>query len=151
ADAAGSTKPAAAETGPAMKKAVLGAEAPDFELTSLDGEKVKLSDYRGKTVVLEWFNPQCPFVKQSHTEGTLKGMAKRYRDDGVVWLAINSNKAGSQGASVEAMKEGRESFGIDYPILLDPDGTVGKAYGAKHTPHMYVIHPDGRLVYRGAL
>ena len=112
---------------------------------------MRLADFKGKTVVLEWFNPGCPFVKLSHTEGSLKGLAKERSKAGVVWLAINSGAEGRQGASVEENKQGAQAFGIDYPILLDREGTVGKAYGATNTPHMFVIDPEGRLVYGGAI
>jgi peroxiredoxin len=134
-----------------LAKAEIGKEAPGFMLASLDGAAVTLADHKGKIVVLEWFNPGCPFVKQSHGEGQLKGMAKRYQRDGVVWLAINSNKPGSQGSEPEEMREGKESWAMSYPILLDPEGRVGKAYGAERTPHMYVIDAKGTLVYRGAI
>ncbi|MEM1034120.1 MAG: thioredoxin family protein [Myxococcota bacterium] len=131
--------------------AVLGQAAPDFTLTDLDGKTHRLADYRGKTVVLEWFNPDCPFVRQSHTEGTLKGLAQTMVGDDLVWLAVNSGAPGKQGHGREANQAGRTRYGIDHPILLDPSGAVGKAYGAKRTPHMYVIDPTGKLVYRGAI
>ena len=153
-----STTPTATEAAPAApstvapaEPAVLGRAAPDFTLTDLEGKSHKLSDYEGKTVVLEWFNPDCPFVRQSHTEGTLKGMADKFVGDDVVWLAINSNAEGMQGHGKAANEAGRERYGIEHPILLDPNGAVGKAYGAKRTPHMYVIAPGGKLVYRGAI
>jgi peroxiredoxin len=129
----------------------LGAAAPDFELPDLDGKKVKLSDYRGKVVVLEWFNPECPFVKQSHEEGSLKTMAERSVADGVVWLAIDSNALGKQGSDVETIRAGIQRFGMKHPVLLDPEGKVGRMYGATRTPHMYVIDAAGVLVYRGAI
>lgn len=132
-----------------LQKAQLGEPAPDFTLTTLDGDKFTLSDHAGKIVVLEWFNPDCPFVKQAHLEGSLKGLAKRH--EGVVWVAINSNAKGKQGHDPARNRERREQFGFDYPIALDADGTVGRAYGAEHTPHMYVIDPEGKLVYRGGL
>lgn len=131
--------------------AVLGKSAPDFTLKGLDGSQVRLSDHKGKIVVLEWFNPECPFVRQAHTEGQLKGMAARYRADGIVWLAVNSNAEGKQGNGVDANREGKERFAMDYPVLLDEDGKVGRAYGAERTPHMYVIDDKGVLVYRGAI
>lgn len=135
----------------ASDHAELGKAAPDFALKDLDGNEVHLSSFKGKAVVLEWFNPGCPFVKAAHTKGSLKESAKRNTKNGVVWLAINSAAAGKQGAGVDANREGAKSFGIDHPILLDEGGTVGKTYGATNTPHMMVIDPKGTLVYRGAI
>ncbi len=153
-DAPKSSAPAAAPPAAVDKpddapKATVGQPAPDFDLPTLDGGRESLSKYKGKIVVLEWFNPDCPFVKQSHTEGTLKGMAAKHPD--VVWLAINSNKPGSQGSSQETNEAGRKNYGITYPVLFDADGRVGQAYGATNTPHMYVIDEAGVLRYAGAL
>jgi peroxiredoxin len=142
--------PASSQTESA-ESATIGAPAPDFDLPDLDGKRVRLSDLRGKTVVLEWFNPECPFVKASHTKGSLVDTAKRQTATGVVWLAINSNAPGKQGAGVEKNRAGKETFGLSHPILLDENGQVGQRYGAKRTPHMYVIDPKGVLVYRGAI
>lgn len=136
---------------PAATPAALGAPAPDFSLPDLDGKTVKLSDFKGKTVVLEWFNPDCPFVRAAHTKGSLVDTANRHQAKGVVWLAVNSGAPGKQGASREANVEGRERYGIKHPILFDEQGRVGKLYGAKRTPHLFVIAPDGKLVYRGAI
>lgn len=144
--------PASAPPAAQAAKATLGAPAPDFTLTALDGAKVSLSEHKGKIVVLEWFNPDCPFVKAAHGEGSLKGFGNTASaDEGVVWLAVNSNAAGKQGHGPEANTRGREKFGIAYPILLDPDGMVGKRYDAQRTPQMYVIDAKGNLAYRGAL
>ncbi len=134
-----------------LQTARVGAAAPDFELPDLDGKLVKLSTFRGKTVVLEWFNPGCPFVKASHTKGSLVDTAARQAKSGVVWLAINSGAPGKQGHGVETNKAAKATFKLDHPILLDESGTVGKAYGAAHTPHMYVVNAEGVLVYRGAI
>jgi peroxiredoxin len=131
--------------------AQVGQAAPDFTLPDLDGNQVSLAQYRGKVVVLEWFNPGCPFVRASHTAGSLKGLAEKYAGDGVVWLAINSGGAGKQGAGVEANREGSNQFGMRHPILVDESGTVGQLYGAERTPHMYVVNAEGVLVYRGAI
>ena len=131
--------------------APVGAEAPDFALQDLDGKTVKLSEQRGKTVVLEWFNPDCPYVRNSHTKGSLVGTAKKATDTGVVWLAVNSGAPGKQGAGAERNKEARKAYSLEHPILLDEKGEVGKTYGATNTPHMYVIDKSGKLVYRGAI
>lgn len=131
--------------------AAVGQPAPEFELPDLDGNEVRLADFKGKVVVLEWFNPECPFVKLSHTKGSLKGAADKAKESGVVWLAINSNMPGSQGSNVETNREAKASFGMSYPILRDESGEVGRAYGAKRTPHMYVIDANGTLVYAGAI
>lgn len=131
--------------------AVVGAPAPDFALKDLDGKPVRLSDFKGKTVVLEWFNPECPFVKAAHTRGSLVDTAKRHARAGVVWLAINSGAPGKQGTGAEKNKEAAKGFGLEHPILLDESGETGRAYGATNTPHMFVIDPAGKLVYRGAI
>ena len=132
--------------------ALVGAKAPNFTLKSLDGKTVSLTDFKGKTVVLEWFNPDCPFVNLAHSRTlSMKGKAKHYREKGVVWLAINSNGPGKQGYEKSANQAGRSRFGIAYPILLDPTGKVGKAYGAKRTPEFFVIDKTGVVAYHGAI
>lgn len=131
--------------------AKIGAPAPDFTLTDLDGKAHHLADYRGKTVVLEWWNPQCPFVDYAHTKGPLVDMAAKETAQGVVWLAINSGAPGKQGAGVEASREGVTKFGMAHPVLLDEDGAVGHAYGAIKTPHMFLVDEAGTLVYAGAI
>jgi peroxiredoxin len=143
--------PAAAAKDKALAPAALGKPAPDFELRDLDGRAVHLSDHRGKTVVLEWFNPECPFVRASHTKGSLNGYADKAIAKGIVWLAINSGASGKQGYGVEANTAGKRKYGLSHPILLDEAGDVGRAYDARHTPHMFVIDDKGILVYRGAI
>jgi peroxiredoxin len=135
----------------AAMKAVIGKPAPDFSLTDLDGKAVKLSDFKGKTVVLEWFNPSCPFVVAAYKDGPLKDMAARAQKDGIVWLAINSGAPGKEGAGAEANKKARTDWKMTTPILLDEKGEVGRMYDAKTTPHCYVIDAKGVLVYRGGL
>jgi peroxiredoxin len=130
--------------------AELGAAAPDFNLKDLDGKPVKLADFKGKTVVLEWFNPECPYVKAAHTKGPLVDTAKKQSAKGVVWLSINSGAPGKQGTGVEKNKEAVKTFALGNPVLLDEAGTVGKAYGATTTPHVFIINKEGKLVYRGA-
>lgn len=142
---------ASAAPAPASTGAQLGAPAPDFTLPDLDGKSVSLSQYRGKVVVLEWFNPGCPFVRASHTVGSLKGLADKHAGSGVVWLAINSGGPGKQGAGAEANREAIAQFGMQHPVLVDESGSVGQLYGAERTPHMYVVNAEGVLVYRGAI
>ncbi len=128
--------------------------ATDFTLRDLDGKEHRLSSYleQGKTVVLEWFNPDCPFVKKHHLANkTMHDLAGTYRDRNVVWLAINSGAPGLQGHGLERNRTARKEYKIDYPLLLDESGQVGRAYGAKTTPHMYVIAPDRRVLYAGAI
>lgn len=139
---------AVASVGP---HAEVGKPAPDFALKDLDGKEYKLSSLKGKTVVLEWFNPGCPFVKASHSKGSLKDTAAKHIKNGVVWLAINSGAQGKQGYGVEANREGVKTFAMSYPVLLDESGDVGKTYGATNTPHIMVIDSKGVLAYRGAI
>lgn len=143
--------PTGAATAEVLASAEVGKAAPDFALKDLDGKVHKLSDYKGKTVVLEWYNPDCPFVVKQHQEGPLKSMAKDLAGQGIVWLAINSGAPGKQGAGIERNKASLTEYGLAHPILLDEDGKVGKAYKARNTPHMYVIKADGTLAYMGAI
>lgn len=148
----GAAKPSElTKAGTITETAAAGTQAPDFTLNDLDGTPVHLADYKGKIVVLEWFNPACPFVKNSHTVGSLVTTAKKHTTAGVVWLAINSGGAGKQGASLESNKEGAKTFSLTHPILLDESGKVGHAYGATNTPHMFVIDQKGAIAYRGAI
>ena len=135
----------------AAPPAKVGERAPDFSLPDLAGKTVSLSSFKGKTVVLEWFNPGCPYVKKSHTVGSLIDTAQRHQKAGVVWLAINSGGPGKQGADPKLNSEAAATWKLAHPILRDESGTVGKAYGATNTPHMFVIDPKGTLVYAGAI
>ena len=141
----------AAEAAPAAPAASNAPAAPDFTLPDLDGKQVTLSSFRGKTVVLEWFNPGCPFVRYAHGEGPLKDMARKVGANGVVWLAINSGSAGKQGAGADVNRQASKEWSMQHPVLIDENGQVGKSYGAKTTPHMYVVDPTGKLVYAGAI
>jgi peroxiredoxin len=129
----------------------LGAPAPAFTLKDLDGKPVSLSDFKSKIVVLEWFNPECPFVRASHTKGSLVDAAKRLAGKDVIWLAVNSAAPGKQGAGADKTRAAAKAFGLAHPILLDESGQVGHAYGATNTPHLFVIDKSGALVYRGAI
>jgi peroxiredoxin len=131
----------------------VGSAAPDFSLTDAKGKTHSLSQYKGKYVVLEWFNPECPFVKKHYGGGNMQNLQKQYTGKGVVWLTIDSNAPGSQGnlAPEEAEKIASSWNTHQTALLLDPDGKVGRAYGAKNTPNMVVINPDGKIAYEGAI
>ena len=131
--------------------AEIGQPAPDFTLKDLDGKVHRLSDLKGKVVVLEWFNPGCPYVVAAHTRGSLVDAAARAAKGGVVWLAVNSAAPGKQGAGAGVNRDAARTWSMAHPILLDESGTVGKAYGATNTPHMFVIASDGKLAYAGAI
>ena len=131
--------------------AEIGAPAPDFSLPGVDGQRHKLSALRGSVVVLEWFNPDCPFVKRAHVEGPLQDMAKRWQARGVKWLAINSSAPGKQGHGLQRNRDALGLYGLSHPLLLDEKGAVGRLYGAARTPQAYVISKDGVLLYAGAL
>lgn len=125
----------------------LGKPAPTFSLSDANGKFHNLADYKGKVVVLEWTNPDCPFVVRHYDAKTMTTLAKKYAAKDVVWLAVNSthyNKA-------EDSKKWATEHKFSYPTLLDPKGTVGKQYGAKTTPDMFVINKEGVLVYKGAI
>lgn len=127
--------------------AVIGQPAPDFSLTDQHGKTVKLADFAGKTVVLEWFNEGCPFVKKQYVTGSMNATAAKYAEKGVVWLAVNSSNFANTASNLKADK----AWKMARPILDDHTGVVGKAYGATNTPQMFVIDPKGTLVYKGAI
>lgn len=130
----------------------VGKAAPDFSLQDLDGQTVKLSELKGKTVVLEWFNPGCPYVEYAHADGPLADQAAKVADgETVVWLAINSSAKGKSGSGLDVNKAAAAEWEIGHPILLDEDGKVGRTYGAKTTPQMFIIDAEGLVAYAGAL
>jgi peroxiredoxin len=136
--------------GPSLAELSIGQEAPDFRLVSLDGQEVALSALRGKTVVIEWINPNCPVSRRHAESKTMTSTAAKHA--GAVWLAVNSTNS-SHGDYLEPGKHSayNDSMGIDYAVLYDVSGDVGRAYGAKTTPHMYVVDPEGLLTYQGAI
>jgi len=142
---------AAAPAATAATAAKVGQPAPEIALKDLSGKDVKLSSFRGKTVVVEWFNPGCPFVVYAHGDGPLKDMAKTAAQSGVVWLAVNSSAPGKEGNGLDVNKAAAAKWGITHPVLLDESGVTGRAFGATSTPAMYVVDPKGTLVYAGAL
>lgn len=127
--------------------------APDFALAGIDGKTYKLSDFKGRYVVLEWNNLDCPFVKKHYGSGNMQALQKKYTDKGVVWLTICSSGEGKQGyyepAALKELTKEKKLSSTAY--LRDPDGTVGKEYGAKTTPNMFVVSPEGTLIYAGAI
>lgn len=131
-----------------------GKPAPDFSLTDIQGKPHKLSDFKGRVVVLEWVNPECPFVKHHYeTVPTLPGLQAEAKAAGVVWLSINSGKPGAQG-DFDAAKVAewmKRTGAAPAAYFRDSDGKVGRLYGAKTTPHLFIIDAAGVLVYQGAI
>ncbi len=131
-----------------------GDKAPDFTLSDTSGQEHHLQDYldAGQTVVLEWFNPDCPFIKKHHLNArTMNETFAAVEGQDVVWLAINSSAAGRQGAGLEHNQKAHKDYEMPFPILMDEPGTVGRAYEAKTTPHMFVINSKGIVLYNGAI
>lgn len=143
----------AASAGSAFAAATVGKPAPDFSLTDLNGKAVKLADFKGKHVVLEWHNPACPFVVKHYDSGNMPSLQDKYDAKDTVWLTINStNPSHGDFMSPEKMKTylaAKKAAPDAY--MNDADGKVGLDYGAKTTPHMYVVNPAGTLVYAGAI
>ena len=137
----------------ALSDVVPGAPAPAFQLFDASGHSHKLTDYAGKWVVLEWFNKECPFVKKHYGSNNMQSLQKKYAAKDVIWLTVNSSAEGKQGHQTpdEALTYAESVGSAATALLMDPDGTMGKAYGAKTTPHMFVIDPKGSVAYVGAI
>lgn len=129
------------------KGAKVGDAAPAWTLTDIKGKEWKSTDFAGKIVVLEWVNPQCPVCKGAHKDGRIGKMVTELKNEGAVHIAINSSHFTSADENEKALK----AYGVEYPVLLDLDGKIGKAFGARTTPHMFVIDTTGVLRYSGAL
>lgn len=132
----------------------VGQPAPDFTLTGIDDRKHSLSEYRGKTVVLEWHNADCPFVRKHYESDNLPKLQRDATADGVVWLMINSGAPGMQGADYSAAETKEQLQRLDAKpteYFKDQDGKVGHLYGAKTTPHIFIIDAKGTLVYQGGI
>jgi peroxiredoxin len=140
--------PPAADAAPAI-----GEPAPPFSVKTAGGEARSLADYAGKIVVLEWTNHDCPYVRKHYGSGNMQALQREAAGDGVVWLTVISSAPGEQGyvQGPEAKRIAEKAGAGPSEILLDPEGVMGRAYGAKTTPHMYVIDEDGRLVYMGGI
>jgi len=139
--------------GPALAAGAVGSVgsmAPAFQLKDLNGKTHSLADYKGKVVVLEWVNPNCPFSDRHAREKTMSNLAKKHGS--VVWLGINSTSAGHDNFLKPAEhKAWADKNGVNYAVLYDETGKVGKAYDAKTTPHMYIVDEQGKIAYNGAI
>jgi peroxiredoxin len=138
---------------PADAAVASGAKAPAFTLADASGKTRSLNEFSGKTIVLEWTNHDCPFVKKHYETGNMQKLQKSASADGVVWLSIVSSAPGKQGFVDGAQATGLTKSRSASPaaVLLDPTGATGKLYGAKTTPHIYVITPKGEIAYQGAI
>lgn len=139
---------------PAAADAVLGEAAPGFTAKDVTGEQVTLSDLKGKIVVLEWTNYGCPFVRKHYEAGAMQALQKKYAEKGVVWIGVNSGAEGKEGyyaTDEEQAKAAAERKAAYTHLIRDTDGSLGKLYGAKTTPHMYVVDKEGILTYKGAI
>jgi peroxiredoxin len=139
--------------GHAYSAPAIGQKAPEFSAKDTSGKTVSLADFKGKHVVLEWFNPNCPYVKRHYNSANMQGLQKEFTAKGVVWLAINS----TDREHVDYMSPqqltgwGKEQSATANHMLMDESGQIGQSYGAKTTPHMYIINPQGQLVYAGGI
>jgi len=137
----------------AFADAEIGKTAPAFTLKDTQGKSHSLADYKGKTVVLEWLNFDCPFVKKHYGSGNMQKLQADATGKGTIWLSIVSSAKGKEGYFEPKAMEARQKKekGKQTAILYDSDGKVGKAFGAKNTPHMFVVDKDGNVAYRGAI
>jgi peroxiredoxin len=131
----------------------VGSAAPDFSAPDANGKTQSLSQYKGKYVVLEWFNPECPFVKKHYGPGNMQKLQEEYTSKGVAWLTIDSNAPGTEGniTADQAQKIMAQWKTKQTALLLDPESKIAKLYGAKNTPNMVIISPEGKIVYEGAI
>ncbi len=131
----------------------VGSTAPDFSVTDSKGKTQSVSQYKGKYVVLEWFNPECPFVKKHYGSGNMQKLQEEFTGKGVVWLSIDSSAPGKEGnlSADQANAKMADLKMHSTALVLDPDGKAGRTYGAKNTPHMFIINPEGKLIYAGAI
>ena len=134
-------------------EAQVGRPAPDFALTDTDGQARSLAGLKGRYVVLEWSNHECPFTRKHYTSGNMQRLQQRYTGQGVVWLTVVSSAAGKQGHVTAAQANGirTERGDRSTAMLLDSEGRVGRLYGAKTTPHLFIVNPAGILIYAGAI
>jgi hypothetical protein len=147
----GSTPDSASST--ASADATIGEPAPNFTLQGTDGETYTLSDLQGKMVVLEWLNFGCPYVQKHYGSGNMQALQEKYTGQDVVWLSVVSSAEGKQGyyPPEEMNAKNAEHGGDQTAILMDTSGEVGRMYGARTTPHMYIVNPEGTLIYKGGI
>ncbi len=140
-------------TGPTVASPKIGAPAPEFVGIDSKGKTVKLSSFKGKTVVLEWTNHDCPYVRKHYRTTNMQKLQKKAAADGIVWLSIISSAPGEQGyvKGQQADKLNASRNAAPSMVILDPNGKIGRLYGAQTTPHMYIIKKDGTLAYKGAI
>jgi peroxiredoxin len=137
----------------AAADARVGTDAPDFTAPDAQGRERRLSEFKGRTVVLEWHNQSCPYVKKHYESGNMQRLQKELTGQGVVWLTVISSAPGKQGYVTPAEEDAylKAQQAAPTAVLFDPDGRIGRSYGARTTPHMFVIDPQGTLVYDGAI
>jgi len=138
----------------ALAAALPGKPAPDFSEVDASGATQALSDYKGEWLVVEWFNKDCPFVRKHYGSGNMQALQAKYTDKKVKWISVISSAEGRQGylEAAEALAVAQDNqSSISAPYLLDTDGSMGRAFGAKTTPHMFVINPEGKVVYAGGI
>lgn len=137
----------------ALGEAVVGKAAPAFTIQDAQNKPHSLEDFKGKWVVLEWYNKDCPYVKKHYESGNMQSLQKKYTEKGAVWLTVNSGAKGKQGYldAAGTLADAKEQKSVATAQLIDDKGVAGKAYGAKTTPHMFVINPEGNVVYAGAI
>ena len=131
----------------------VGTAAPEFTATDSHGQTHSLSQYRGKYVVLEWHNHDCPYTKKHYASGNMQGLQKEWTAKGVVWFTVISSAPGEQGYMTDASENAylEQMHAVPTAVLMDPEGKLGHLYAAKTTPEMYVIDPEGKLIYEGAI
>jgi peroxiredoxin len=131
----------------------VGTNAPDFSVTDSKGQTQSVSQYKGKYVVLEWFNPECPFVKKHYGSGNMQKLQEEFTEKDIVWLTIDSSAPGKQGhlTAEEANQKITNLKMKSTALVIDADGKAGQTYGAKTTPHMFVINLEGKIIYQGAI
>ncbi len=140
------------KAGAGAAEAQAGKAAPDFTFTDIEGTTAKLSDFKGKYVVLEWFNHGCPFTEKHYKSDKMQDLQRKYTGAGVVWIAVNSTNEGHANYADAAMtRKEAEAYGASATyIVLDPSGKIGKLYGAKTTPDIFIVSPQGKIIYTGA-